>query len=260
MCGEQERNIFNRIFGGFLMRKAYELGWANACSFGWELGGKDAAAGERKNVGLTLECLLCVLQRVSAESGGCWWYPLPETCRDRLPAAALVAGQRVRVHLLCSFTSDQCCQISFCQNILLNPSNCTFKHCEVNLACVLCVCFRCVTRRGSTSRSEFTARCSTRCHASTTPPTSSTSPSLQTETSPTSFPTHMEVSTHRHTQTHTHRHTHCNTHRWTQTMSQKISDEDDLGDKSSCWVQETLIMILKPSVFCKVTILWSLHV
>ncbi|CAM4722619.1 unnamed protein product [Leuciscus chuanchicus] len=29
----QERNIFNRIFGGFLMRKAYELGRANACAF-----------------------------------------------------------------------------------------------------------------------------------------------------------------------------------------------------------------------------------
>ncbi len=29
----QERNIFNRIFGGFLMRKAYELGRANACVF-----------------------------------------------------------------------------------------------------------------------------------------------------------------------------------------------------------------------------------
>uniref|UniRef100_A0A672N6Q3 Acyl-coenzyme A thioesterase 9, mitochondrial-like n=1 Tax=Sinocyclocheilus grahami TaxID=75366 RepID=A0A672N6Q3_SINGR len=26
-------NIFNRIFGGFLMRKAYELSWANACAF-----------------------------------------------------------------------------------------------------------------------------------------------------------------------------------------------------------------------------------
>ncbi|CAL8313163.1 unnamed protein product [Merluccius merluccius] len=34
VCFPQERNIFNRIFGGFLMRKAYELGWANACSFG----------------------------------------------------------------------------------------------------------------------------------------------------------------------------------------------------------------------------------
>ncbi|KAM7390074.1 hypothetical protein PAMA_008307 [Pampus argenteus] len=34
ICHPQERNIFNRIFGGFLMRKAYELGWANACSFG----------------------------------------------------------------------------------------------------------------------------------------------------------------------------------------------------------------------------------
>ncbi|XP_007541401.1 acyl-coenzyme A thioesterase 9, mitochondrial isoform X1 [Poecilia latipinna] len=34
ICHPQQRNIFNRIFGGFLMRKAYELGWANACSFG----------------------------------------------------------------------------------------------------------------------------------------------------------------------------------------------------------------------------------
>lgn len=34
ICHPQERNIFNRIFGGFLMRKAYELGWANASSYG----------------------------------------------------------------------------------------------------------------------------------------------------------------------------------------------------------------------------------
>ncbi|XP_060230717.1 acyl-coenzyme A thioesterase 9, mitochondrial [Meriones unguiculatus] len=34
ICHPQERNIFNRIFGGFLMRKAYELGWTTACSFG----------------------------------------------------------------------------------------------------------------------------------------------------------------------------------------------------------------------------------
>ncbi|KAJ3611316.1 hypothetical protein NHX12_021332 [Muraenolepis orangiensis] len=34
ICFPQERNIFNRIFGGFLMRKAYELGWANASSYG----------------------------------------------------------------------------------------------------------------------------------------------------------------------------------------------------------------------------------
>ncbi|KAK3515510.1 hypothetical protein QTP70_024205 [Hemibagrus guttatus] len=33
ICHPQERNIFNRIFGGFLMRKAYELGWTNACVF-----------------------------------------------------------------------------------------------------------------------------------------------------------------------------------------------------------------------------------
>ncbi|XP_012881997.1 PREDICTED: acyl-coenzyme A thioesterase 9, mitochondrial [Dipodomys ordii] len=34
ICHPQERNIFNRIFGGFIMRKAYELAWATACSFG----------------------------------------------------------------------------------------------------------------------------------------------------------------------------------------------------------------------------------
>uniref|UniRef100_A0A671RU97 Acyl-CoA thioesterase 9, tandem duplicate 2 n=1 Tax=Sinocyclocheilus anshuiensis TaxID=1608454 RepID=A0A671RU97_9TELE len=33
ICHPEERNIFNRIFGGFLMRKAYELGRANACAF-----------------------------------------------------------------------------------------------------------------------------------------------------------------------------------------------------------------------------------
>lgn len=34
ICHPQQRNIFNRIFGGFLMRKGYELAWATACSFG----------------------------------------------------------------------------------------------------------------------------------------------------------------------------------------------------------------------------------
>uniref|UniRef100_A0A7M4E848 Acyl-CoA thioesterase 9 n=1 Tax=Crocodylus porosus TaxID=8502 RepID=A0A7M4E848_CROPO len=34
ICHPQERNVFNRIFGGFLMRKAFELGWATACSYG----------------------------------------------------------------------------------------------------------------------------------------------------------------------------------------------------------------------------------
>ncbi|XP_069495410.1 acyl-coenzyme A thioesterase 9, mitochondrial isoform X2 [Ambystoma mexicanum] len=34
ICHPQERNIFNRIFGGFLMRKAFELGWASASSYG----------------------------------------------------------------------------------------------------------------------------------------------------------------------------------------------------------------------------------
>ncbi|XP_065114299.1 acyl-coenzyme A thioesterase 9, mitochondrial-like isoform X1 [Paramisgurnus dabryanus] len=33
ICHPEQRNIFNRIFGGFLMRKAYELGRSNACAF-----------------------------------------------------------------------------------------------------------------------------------------------------------------------------------------------------------------------------------
>ncbi|XP_078265483.1 acyl-coenzyme A thioesterase 9, mitochondrial-like [Rhinoraja longicauda] len=34
ICHPQERNIFNKIFGGFLMRKAFELAWATACVYG----------------------------------------------------------------------------------------------------------------------------------------------------------------------------------------------------------------------------------
>ncbi|KAJ8403289.1 hypothetical protein AAFF_G00355060 [Aldrovandia affinis] len=34
ICHPEERNVFNRIFGGFLMRKAYELAWANTCAYG----------------------------------------------------------------------------------------------------------------------------------------------------------------------------------------------------------------------------------
>ncbi|XP_032828007.1 acyl-coenzyme A thioesterase 9, mitochondrial [Petromyzon marinus] len=33
ICHPQERNIHNKIFGGFLMRKAFELAWANAYVF-----------------------------------------------------------------------------------------------------------------------------------------------------------------------------------------------------------------------------------
>lgn len=33
VCFPQERNLYNKIFGGFLMRQAFELAWANACIF-----------------------------------------------------------------------------------------------------------------------------------------------------------------------------------------------------------------------------------
>nr|CAB3219767.1 acyl-coenzyme A thioesterase 9, mitochondrial-like [Phallusia mammillata] len=33
ICFPEQRNIHNKVFGGFLMRKAFELAWANACVF-----------------------------------------------------------------------------------------------------------------------------------------------------------------------------------------------------------------------------------
>ncbi len=30
---KKQRNLYNKIFGGFLMRQAYELAWANACLY-----------------------------------------------------------------------------------------------------------------------------------------------------------------------------------------------------------------------------------
>ncbi len=49
-----------------------------------------------QNVGLTLKSLFpSLLQRMSAKSGGCRWYSLPETRGDRLPAAALITGRGV---------------------------------------------------------------------------------------------------------------------------------------------------------------------
>lgn len=33
ICHPQHRNIHNKIFGGYLMRQAFELAWANACMF-----------------------------------------------------------------------------------------------------------------------------------------------------------------------------------------------------------------------------------
>jgi len=33
ICFPEERNLYNKIFGGFLMRSAFELGWTNACLY-----------------------------------------------------------------------------------------------------------------------------------------------------------------------------------------------------------------------------------
>lgn len=33
ICHPEQRNIYNKIFGGFLMRKAFEIGWVNACMY-----------------------------------------------------------------------------------------------------------------------------------------------------------------------------------------------------------------------------------
>ncbi|CAE1168727.1 ACOT9 [Acanthosepion pharaonis] len=36
ICHPEQRNMYNKIFGGFLMRQAYELGWANSFMFSQE--------------------------------------------------------------------------------------------------------------------------------------------------------------------------------------------------------------------------------
>lgn len=33
ICFPEQRNLYNKIFGGFLMRQAFELAWTNACLF-----------------------------------------------------------------------------------------------------------------------------------------------------------------------------------------------------------------------------------
>lgn len=33
ICHPEQRNLYNKIFGGFLMRQAYELAWTNACLY-----------------------------------------------------------------------------------------------------------------------------------------------------------------------------------------------------------------------------------
>lgn len=33
ICHPQKRNLYNKIFGGFLMREAFELAWANSCMY-----------------------------------------------------------------------------------------------------------------------------------------------------------------------------------------------------------------------------------
>jgi acyl-coenzyme A thioesterase 9 len=37
VCHPEQRNIYNKIFGGFLMRQGFELGWVNACMFSGSL-------------------------------------------------------------------------------------------------------------------------------------------------------------------------------------------------------------------------------
>ena len=33
ICFPEQKNLYNRIFGGFLMRQAFELAWANGCVY-----------------------------------------------------------------------------------------------------------------------------------------------------------------------------------------------------------------------------------
>jgi len=140
---------------------------------------------------LGVKSTVCLLQRGSAHSGCRWRHHVPETRGDRLPAAAVVSGV--------------CVSVCVSQWLTTQP---------------VCVCFRCATHRGGTSRWGFTARCSTRWPDSTTRPTCSTSPSCPTATPPTSSPWPMEV--HRHTlkkETHTYTKQTDTQNRHTQTLT-----------------------------------------
>lgn len=33
ICFPEQKNLYNKIFGGFLMRQAFELAWANGCVY-----------------------------------------------------------------------------------------------------------------------------------------------------------------------------------------------------------------------------------
>ena len=35
ICQPENRNRFNKIFGGFIMRQAFELAWANTYTYRW---------------------------------------------------------------------------------------------------------------------------------------------------------------------------------------------------------------------------------
>lgn len=98
-----------------------------------------------------------------------------------------------------SFTSDRAALkqlFSFYVGMSVAPVNKSISKCfsQNGSGEDPCVCFfRCVTLKGSTSRSEFTVRFLTLWHASTRPPTSSIIPLCLTVTSPTSSQRHMEV-------------------------------------------------------------------
>ena len=36
ICFPEQRNLYDKIFGGFIMRQAYELAWTNVFVFGLE--------------------------------------------------------------------------------------------------------------------------------------------------------------------------------------------------------------------------------
>lgn len=56
-----------------------------------------------------------LLQRPSPDSGGCGRHPLPETCGDRLPAAAVLTGQRATDTAITSIHTNSCLLTFLCR-------------------------------------------------------------------------------------------------------------------------------------------------
>ena len=73
ICQPENRNLYNKVFGGFIMRQALELAWANTYMFRYGM------------MSMSVKLFLIFQQGktfLSAHGG----YLVPSSSRDRIPA------------------------------------------------------------------------------------------------------------------------------------------------------------------------------